>query len=401
MKYWLLAFSLIGIWLRLSHPLEIEFKGDERFMLQQAISVGRTLPWPQAGMPSGVGLKNPPLSIWSCVALSRSFGLETPQSLSLGVAAWNALGLLALSIWAFIKKPRSLLWILGLSLAWVSPQALLLERQIWAQSLLPGLMAWLWMLWPNRHRRVPALALGLGLGLSGQIHMSGFFLATAVAIPILVKRTQLGAFLAGMALSVLPLIPWLSYLASPDGNAALHASSSYGALPHSVLDFWRHLVQDAFGSGLEYSLGAHAQDFFQDLRPLHLILRALQVVCVALCTWNLRTLPKPRWDDAEWILPATTLAGVLLLIPGTPVYRHYLLITYPAAWLLFGLLIQTASDPHPSKARHQSVIACLALGIALLQSVESAALLEFLEKNRGAPGADFGVSLRGLLETGK
>ncbi len=406
MKYWLLAFAIIGTCLRLSHPLEIEFKGDERFMLEQATSIGRTAPWPSAGMPSGVGLRNPPLSIWSFVGLSRTFGLETPQALSMGVAAWNALGLLALSIWIYRTRPHSLMWTLGLCLAWVSPQALLLERKIWAQSLLPGLMAWLWIIWPYRARPWAGALLGLGLGLSGQIHMSGFFLAAALLLQLLATtpdRRLLAPFAAGLSVSAFPIIPWLTYLLSPEGRAALAATQSYGTLPHSTFDFWRHLFNDTFGTGLDYSLGGHLPAFIQKVEPLHLWIRSAQALFVGLTLLlGIRGRRGPpggvNLEGAQWIIGATTLTGLLLLIPGTPVYRHYLVLIYPAAWLLPGLLASHACEKNP---RWERVILGLGLVVAALQAVESASLLSFLEQNRGAPGADFGVSLRGLLETGK
>src|SRR6185312_8715806 len=76
---------LVGAALRFTWNEDMEFKGDESWLFQRAMNVGRTEPWPELGQVSGVGLRNPGLSVWLFAAIDRVFDASTPLQLDRGV----------------------------------------------------------------------------------------------------------------------------------------------------------------------------------------------------------------------------------------------------------------------------------------------------------------------------
>ena len=152
-----------GATLRFTWNADMEFKGDESWMYQRAVHVGRGEPWPELGMPSGVGLRNPGFSVWLFVGLSHLTGATTPLQLERGVVALNvaALVLLAFFIWRCVPEDEREIWMWAAALAAVNPLGLLLQRKIRAQSTLPlfcVLFLWGWW-WPRPAGRGCALGL--------------------------------------------------------------------------------------------------------------------------------------------------------------------------------------------------------------------------------------------------
>ena len=68
-------------------------------------------------------------------------------------------------------------WLWALSLSAVSPLAMLSQRKIWAQSMLPIFCALFLIGWLRRNRYSGACLWGFIGAILGQIHMSGFFFA--------------------------------------------------------------------------------------------------------------------------------------------------------------------------------------------------------------------------------
>lgn len=223
-----------GTVLRFAWPADIEFKADEQWMFERALAVGRLESWSWSGMESSVTLANPGASVWAFAALSRAFGLDTPPALSMGVAACGALSILlaAWLAWRVVEPEAREAWLWGVMLAAVNPLSVLLQRKIWAQSLLPLAAVTLWWCWWRRDRRGGALSWGaLGM-LMGQVHLSGFFLAAALAGWTRWRaggpETRWRWWWAGTLVAALPLVPW-AFEAGPALLAAAKAASDTGA----------------------------------------------------------------------------------------------------------------------------------------------------------------------------
>src|SRR6185503_8598725 len=78
--------------------------------------------------------------------------------------------------------PARQLWFAGLALMSVNPIAIVLARKIWAQSLLPIFTVATLAAHAGRRSWAGAFIWGLVGALSGQIHMSGFFLQAALVL---------------------------------------------------------------------------------------------------------------------------------------------------------------------------------------------------------------------------
>jgi hypothetical protein len=415
---WFFVASLIvGAILRLSFSGDIEFKYDEWFMFGQSQTVGVTRPLPTLGMLSGVGIRNPPISIWVFVGLGRLFSAGTPPELARGVQILNILalaGLLAFACrWTEAKLRECWLW--AFALVCVNPLAVILQRKIWAQSTLPIFcLLFIWA-WSKRDRRVWALLWGLAGMWLGQIHMSGFIFAAAVlvwtaAAQILRqtdRKTAWTFWLIGCGLGLITMIPWLHYYFQ------LHHDHSFGGMFLSWIGlsrwhrgYWQLWVSTPLGLGLWSSLGDG--EFGQYLKyPLvaghatHLIALAhLTILALAgagagrylLVVWreNLTRLPatqrKPASDSRLLLGAAFVGYGILLTLSVDVIPPHYLAVTFPLEWLWWVFVFRRAfSAP---------VMRWVMVGFWCCQLILSVGFLGFIHVSHGAKTGDYGVGYR-------
>ena len=144
------------------------------------------LPW--LGMNSGVQILNPGFSIWPFALMARF--TEDPVAMVQWIQWSNVIALWAF-FWLFtraVPTEERGAWLWGLALFAVSPFAIIFSRKLWAQNVLPFFCAV--VLWGHFYRRtrLGAFAWGLAGALLGQIHMSGFFFAFALALAVPIVR---------------------------------------------------------------------------------------------------------------------------------------------------------------------------------------------------------------------
>ena len=382
---WAWLFVLTGSVLRVAWPLDMEWKFDEKWMFAKALAIasGREA-WPWIGMPSGVGLQNPGLSIWPFALLAYVF--PEPVAMTQAVQWINVLGLWGFALW--VKRTWSAqhqalgLW--GIALYAVSPLAVLFSRKIWAQDLLiVFVLPWLWGHRRRKHAWGAALW-GLSGALLGQVHMSGFFAAAALLIVTAFMdrgRFHVLGWLAGSVLGALLLVPWLRFLLSP---AARHVESG-GEL---TLRFFIEALRHAWGLGIEYALGDayHALLSGPSIAGVdtHLAAAArfalfalLLLAVVDRVRAGLRDhVPEPVRSYAGCVL----IAGLGLCAARVSMYAHYLIVFGPllhvvAAWSLSG--------------RRWAVLA-----LCGLQTFLSACFIVYIHVHGGAPEADYGTAYR-------
>jgi hypothetical protein len=380
---WLLLAA--GSALRLAWPLDMEWKFDEKWMFAKAQRIAHgseALPW--IGMPSGVGLQNPGLSIWPFACLARL--THDPVHMTELVQLLNVLVLWGFAFWVHSTWPREdrELGLWGVALFAVSPLPVLFARKIWAQDLLPlFVLPWLWS-HSRRERPLAAFAWGLLGALLGQLHMSGFFAAAAlfmVSVATDRKRFPWRPWLLGSALGALLLIPWLSYLLSP---AAQHASTGRVL----SLKFFSEALSNAWGLGLRYPLGRTYNRFlagpalFGVATHLGALARygllGLLVLSAGLLVRERKTLATSAWLRGYfWTI---ALGGLLLTAAGVQVYAHYLIVWSPllhvlAVWLVF---------------RRRALL----LALCGAQLFLTASFLLFIHREGGVADADYGVAYR-------
>ena len=379
------VFMILGTLLRVMWPLDMEWKFDEKWMFAKGVAIaqGRDA-WPWVGMPSGVGMRNPGMSIWPFALIA--YVADTPIGMNTVIQWLNALGLWAFALWVhktWPKEHRALgMW--GLALYAVTPLAVLFSRKIWAQDVLVLLVVpWLW---GHRARQSwwGAGAWGLCGALLGQIHMSGFFAAAALLLVTCAQdrlRWSVGGWLVGSVLGSLTLLPWIQYVLSPESRGASQAGFS----PAYFIQALRH----AWGLSLEYPLG----------RSYHTLLRGPLIAGIEtqlaqlaryglllLLTWGLIA----RALDGKQLLRlpevvytyagCAACTGLLMIAARVQVYEHYLIVLGPmlhitAAWLLF-------------KRRAAVLLLCT------LQAFLTVCFMLFIHARGGAAEADYGKTYR-------
>jgi hypothetical protein len=402
---------LLGCALRLAWPLEIEYKADEQYMFERSQRVGVSEPWPALGMRSGAGgLLNPGLSVWFFVGLARASGATTPVGLARAVQVLNGLALVVLlgGAWRCAGEGRRT-WLWAAGLAALSPTAILVQRKIWAQSVLPLLGVLMLAAWGRRKTFAGAFAWAALAVAAGQIHMTGFIFFAALSLwSVLFRRGEMNwrGWTAGAALAGVAALPWVrAVLLNPQ------PAGTRPALLHGFTgEFWRLWATDGVGVGLPYNLGRDWSDFMRF--PLWhgqatWLVGAAELVLVALPFFFLSQHAGAWWRGrSDWRagLKATLGAGssetgflfaaalvsygVLLSLPDFVMARHYLLITFPLAYVW---LAAVALSP---VARWRGLNEKLLLAALALNLFVAGQLFGFLRQNGGAPHGDFGVSWR-------
>jgi len=395
-KVWLFFISLAflaGVMLRLSFPSDIEYKDDEKYMFGASQTIGVTESWPLLGMPSGVKVNNPGMSIWIFAVLSKITHASTPPELARSVQWLNILGLFVLAFFSLRVLPEAErpAWCWATAFAAVNPIAVLYQRKIWAQCTLPFFCVLLWIAWHFRHKKTGAFFWGL-LGIClGQIHMSGFFLAAALFIwtAIHERLARWGSWLLGSLVGAIPLIPWLQYLISkPAGE-----SNWLSPLNVAQLRFWRYWISDALGIGLNTSLGNFAYwDFMRypliggigtylvGISHALIIVAAITMFFLEIKKWGISKRIKDSSDTGLAINSVLLVAGVLLTFT-VKIFRHYLIMSFPLEWVWLSR-IGLGNTRYGQR---------LLIAIWMAQLIISASFLTYIHINHGAP-ADYGTA---------
>lgn len=345
---------ICGIALRLIWPEDIEYKGDERWIVENVAALLAGGPWQWVGMSTSIGSLNPGLSLWVFAGLAYVSGAQTAPELARAVQWLNSLGLLAFIAFAWLAVPREARerWLWAGALWAVNPLAIIFERKIWPPSVFPLASVALIACWWYRRHLAASLLCGLLCALMAQVHLGVVFLAAALfAWTWLYDGASFrwGAWLVGGALGSLPALPWL--LATIQRSTDLALSWRF-PLPH----FFIRWVLQPFGFGAEYTLGRHHfLDYLSSpwiagwptyaMALAYAVLAALFLVVVLRA---IRTFIAARWPGARAVLIGDTpeavlvnaalwgYGGLLTLITliGPRSHRHYLIVVVPvmALW---------------------------------------------------------------------
>lgn len=351
--------------LRLGEPGMVEFLHDEAYLSLLAQDMVAGGPIPVTGIPSSVGIPNPPISLYIMAipyALSSS-----PVFATLFIAALNVVGvgLLWLIAHRYINRKVALLAALAYAL---NPWAVLYSRKIWAQDLhtpfvLFGLILGLYGFVEGK-RWAQVLCLPL-LFLAFQIHFAAWAL-----LPLYLwqgrKRISWLALGVSVMLAVATLIPFLIGLsrtieAEPYRlSNALEQTSDGLSLSANAFTYAARL---ATGLGLETWVAPEQQaDLLRRVPPpvaLWLILGMLTLVGLV----------------TGWVKHQRYMAGLLTLWAGVPilvftptwteVYPHYLTASLPAFALLAAIGACAASESLPGKP-YTPMLVNVVLGVLLL-----------------------------------
>jgi len=393
-----LAF-VAGAALRLAWGADIEFKYDEHWLFEHALVRGAGA-FPGVGMRSSVGILNPGLGAWVFVVLARLTEAATPVDLARAVQILNLLALAAVALFAMTAvEPREReAWMWGVALAAVNPMAVVLARKIWQQSVLPIFVAFVLAGWWNRGKRWGAVCWGVAGVCIGQVHAAGFFLtAGLVAWAFLFDRQRVRWrwWLLGAAAGLLPLVPWLFYVA---GRTTARAPGAVAALRLLEPRYWIFWILEPLGIGLWYSLGQHFTEFLA-AGPWHavgILHGAAVVLGVALYTVAIVRMRHERWsrfpigvDRTAFTTNAALIGcGALMTVSMIAIHPSYLNAAFPLqfVWLAYMAVGGVGRETLKRTAR-------LALGaLCVVELLISASFLAYIHAHGGAPGADYGVA---------
>ena len=343
----------MGIGLRLARGGDIEFKGDERQIIEETQRFRAEGTWSVTALPTSSGFRNPGGAYWPFNGLAGLFGADTPPDLARLVQLTNVVALVGFAafVWRCVPIDQHERWQWGLSLAAVNPLCVLFQRKIWPPSVMPILLLVSLFGWWHRDRRWGALLWGVVSVALGHIHLAALFSAAGFAAwAFLFDRpgVRWRWWLAGSALACLTFVPWaliiLNEPAPPPGAVA-----KWGNL--LTLRFGVLWLMEPLGVSLHYALGRDFPDFLRypliGTSPTYLV-AGLHVAMLAagagICGRGLRFAWRNRrvWRDlligrasaTSFTVMACLIGyGVAITAPRLIVHRHYLLEAFPLTFV--------------------------------------------------------------------
>lgn len=401
----LLVAVLLGLTLRLVWLEDMEYKGDEAYIVARVHNAGVSETWPSLGMPSSVGMKNPAASVWAFLLPAKLLGLKDPVALAGLVACLAMLAIAGVVAFARLALPAEQRepWLWAAALAALSTPTILNERKIWAQSILPAFSLLLVMSWWYRQRFLAAFFWGLLGMLVGQIHMSGFFFTLGLFLWTVLfnrRRPCWRAFAIGSVVGLLPMLPWIVYLLQ--GHAPPAPAAARGWLGVKFYILWA--TQMAGFEDLFYLLGPHFTSFvagpYIGHYPTFGTGACMGLLAVILCVLlGKAALIAWRQRHASWVVltgqhSQTTLLlgaalvgfGLLLTLFPVRIFRYYLIVTFP---LTFLWLAQVAlAETRVCSRRTGRVLLTL---ICLANVLLTCSFLVHIHRHQGAAGM-YGVA---------
>ncbi len=406
-----LLFALVvGILLRVTFVNDMEYKEDEEYNFTQTQLIGVSKPWPWYGIPSGVYLVNPGMSIWVFTILAKLFGIHTPTSLAHAVQLFALFGMALVIPFAYRMiqdQQERKTWLWAFLLAMVNPFLVLYQRKLWPEPFLPFFTMTTLMGWWKRETRIGALVWGLVGACIGQVHMSGFFFAFALFLWTSVfdqRRSQVKwkFWLLGSVIGALPLIPWLLFiLQNPVGGTI-----SIGWNEILQFKYWAFWFTDPTGLHLGNPLGLlrgpsnldQISDFIRYPllfgNPTYLVGVAHFTTLIAVILifyrgltrlWeqrkNLGSVFIGRESATSFVQNATLWGcGLFMTATGIMIRRYYMTVTFP---LEFILLVRMARPQ--TRIGHSALILLFASELFI-----SAHFVGYIHVNAGSIWGDYG-----------
>lgn len=406
-----LGLSLIaGILLRVLFVNDMEYKEDEEFNFVQTQLIGTTQPWPWHGIPSGVYIVNPGMSIWVFTILAKALGIHSPTSLAHAVQGVALLGMFLVLPFARRYLTDTLekrTWYWAFALAMVNPFLILYQRKLWPEPFLPVFTMLTLMGWWRKETVKGALLWGFVGALIGQVHMSGFFFSAALFLWTALfsatrEKVKWRSWFLGSTLGALPLLPWFIYIIQ---HPVRHAVSS-GWDEAIQLKYWVFWLTDSLGLHLGNALGilrgprhwdqisdfirypliaGHATYFMGFVHAVALGVSLLIFGRGLLSLWNKRTQARSiligKESSTAFVQNATFWGcGILMTLTGVMIRRYYMAVTFP---LEFIFLIRMAGIDTKQGQRLITVLWICELMI-------SAHFVGYIHVNQGSILGDYG-----------
>jgi len=215
------------------------------------------------GMLTSLGVPNFPLSVWVFDLPTILFCIDNPLGLTRFVEVCGIAAILIL-LWFCLKivdAEEREPWLWAVALASVNPLAVFYQQQILPPSMLVLPAVLMLICWWRRERFWAAFLWGLLGVVSGQIHMSGFFLVAGFILWVLIfdrRRFSWAGWLLGCLVAAIPIIPWLRELLSGGWD---YTRTPFRWVGLFELKFWIYWITEPLGIGLQHALKNEYVDF--------------------------------------------------------------------------------------------------------------------------------------------
>jgi len=401
----IISFLLIGSFLRLLWAADMEWKGDEICMFQQAqqIANGDLRLNLECTQRSSIPIPHPYVGVWCFAAIAKL--VSDPISMVRWVQWINILTIwlfFGFIIWQIAKHHRST-WLWGLALASVNPFAIILSRKIWIPDLLAPFCFLVFLGHWLRKKFWGCFLWGMAGILSAQVHMSGFFLVVGLLLWTIwhhyrhknLKEIKWAGWILGTFVGSLFLIPWLMNILPLIGEHADSINQSLNLFPR----FYLQWLTASLGVNLSSLLwGVFWSDFLRE--PLVFGIPTYLMVPTHLFLVIIGIYPFYRWLRARKKIPpkaATTptdsqlslylkalafgVGGAFTLL-RVNVHSHYIAIVFPFTYIWLAQLYQNRVK--------------LLMAIVLAQLLISITFLNFIHRTGGIPfnQAEYGITYR-------
>jgi 4-amino-4-deoxy-L-arabinose transferase-like glycosyltransferase len=392
----LLLILFAAAFVRFGSPGVVEFKLDEAWLTRLAREFAATGMIPFTGMPSSVGLPNPPASVF-VMALPYSL-TSSPLVATLFVAALNVAGVGLLWLIAQRYAGRTVALVAGLAYA-LSPWAVYYSRKIWAQDF-----------------HTPFVLAALGLGLYGFVE--GKRWAQVVCLPLLIFALQIHfaawallplylwllwmgrrrlwwpGLVLSLLLALLTLVPYgigLAQTAEREPGrlqAALGERDALALTDSAALT----LARFATGLGLETEVAPDTSDALlaavPPQAPLWLLLGGV-VLAGAVLIWTTRY-RRLAGLALLWLL----LPLLVFSLNWTDVYPHYFVASIPALCLLAGVALDWLTRHLPGQPLSRTILLAAFAGLLLTQFIWWRGLMRYVAISEDT---GFGTPLGALM----
>jgi hypothetical protein len=391
---------LIAAILRLGEPSMVEFLHDEAYLsllAQDMVARGQI---PFTGIPSSVGIPNPPISLY-IMAIPYALSLS-PVFATMFIATLNVAGVGLLWWIAHRYLGRVMALLAGLSYA-LNPWAVLYSRKIWAQDfhtplVLLGLLIGLYgFIEGKRWAQIACLPV---LFIAFQIHFAAWALLPLYLWLLWsgrknISRLPLAASLVLAVGTLIPFLVGLSHVAEEEPYRISNAFDRSGGVLTISPDALFQVIRLATGLGLESWVAPRQQaDLLRQVVPpaaSWLVIGAAALVGLVVV-----------WKDRSQRLMAGLLTlwviGPLLIFTSTwtLVYPHYFTASIPALSVLAGIGVAWLAAIVPEKPYSRTVVVA-AFGLILLtQGLWWRGLLRYLDTT-STPGG-YGTPIHYLLD---
>jgi 4-amino-4-deoxy-L-arabinose transferase-like glycosyltransferase len=350
----LIAALLLALALRSYHLDQAEYKLDEANLSRMALDMAAGREIPLRGIGSSVGLPNGPLAVW-LLAIPYTFS-RSPIVATGFIAILNVLA--AAMTYALARRMLDVRAALIAALLFaVAPWAVLNSRKLWAQDLLPPFVVgylWTGYLTFIKNRRWMLVAHVLLLSACIQLHYSALTFVPLTLLWLVVlwwKRWPWNVIAVALLAGCVSIAPFAYHLLH-EGAAALTQAASAAQPARTPVKLDGDALRFAWlmTTGIDLHSLAGPDEFRNYLAgtlnvfPLFHLVGVLTALGLLMALWRSFKMWHAEQARAGFILATALLAPIAMFTVHTvAVYPHYFILTYPAQFMLIGLVIHRLS----------------------------------------------------------